>query len=82
VAATHVSIDFGASWQEVTMAEPRNRFDWRRWTADIAVPSDGYYEIWSRATDADGKMQTIVAGNWNPQGYGGNAMHRIAVLIG
>jgi DMSO/TMAO reductase YedYZ molybdopterin-dependent catalytic subunit len=82
VAATHVSIDFGATWREVVMAAPRNRFDWCRWTADIDVPSDGYYEIWSRATDSDGNMQTHVAGNWNPQGYGGNVMHRIAVLIG
>ena len=29
-----------------------------------------------------GRMQPHVAGNWNPQGYGGNAMHRIAVLVG
>jgi DMSO/TMAO reductase YedYZ molybdopterin-dependent catalytic subunit len=81
VAATHVSVDFGATWHEVSMADARNRYDWRRWTAEIEVPSDGYYEIWSRATDADGRMQTHVAGNWNPQGYGGNPMHRIAVLI-
>lgn len=82
VAATHVSVDFGATWHEVAMAEPRNRFDWRRWTAEVEVPLDGYYEIWARATDTEGTMQTHVAGNWNPQGYGGNQMHRLAVLIG
>ena len=27
-------------------------------------------------------MQPHIAGNWNPQGYGGNPMHRIAVLVG
>jgi len=26
-------------------------------------------------------MQPHVAGNWNPQGYGANAMHRVAVLV-
>jgi len=26
-------------------------------------------------------MQPHIAGSWNPQGYGGNPMHRIAVLI-
>jgi hypothetical protein len=26
-------------------------------------------------------MQPAVAGNWNPQGYGGNPMHRVAVLV-
>jgi sulfite oxidase len=48
----------------------------------VRVPSTGYYEIWSRATDQRGTMQPHVAGNWNPQGYGANPIHRIAVLIG
>lgn len=82
VSTTDVSIDFGATWQTTTMAEPRNRYDWRRWTAELDVPSDGYYEIWSRATDTKGRMQTHAAANWNPQGYGGNPLHRVAVLIG
>ena len=61
--------------------KPRNRYDWRRWTAEVALPEDGYYEIWSRATDETGAMQPHIAGNWNPSGYGGNPMHRVAVLI-
>jgi DMSO/TMAO reductase YedYZ molybdopterin-dependent catalytic subunit len=77
-----VSIDYGATWQPATLAEARNRYDWRRWTAAIALPSEGYYEIWSRATDASGKAQPHIAGAWNPQGYGGNPMHRVAVLVG
>jgi hypothetical protein len=48
----------------------------------VRLLSDGYYEIWTRATDSNGKMQPPVAYNWNPQGYGGNAMHRVAVLVG
>ena len=67
----------GARWPP-----PKNRFDWRRWTATLRLPSDGYYEVWARATDSAGKTQPHVAGNWNPQGYGGNPMHRIAVLVG
>lgn len=81
VAAVHVSKDFGATWQEVDLAAPRNRYDWRRWTATIDLPSDGYYELWVRATGEDGVTQPHIAGNWNPQGYGGNPMHRIAVLV-
>jgi len=27
-------------------------------------------------------MQPHVAGNWNPEGYGANPMHRIAILVG
>lgn len=82
VKAVDLSIDFGASWQRANLGQPKNRYDWQRWTASLKVPRDGYYEVWARATDARGMMQPHIAGNWNPQGYGGNPMHRIAVLIG
>jgi sulfite oxidase len=82
VRRVDVSTDFGVTWTATTLAEPRNRYDWRRWTATLELPSDGYYEIWSRATDATGKAQPHIAGSWNPQGYGGNPMHRVAVLVG
>ena len=48
----------------------------------MKLPRDGYYEIWTRAIDSRGLMQPHVAPNWNPSGYGGNPMHRVAVLIG
>lgn len=77
-----VSTDYGATWQRAKLSRPKNAYDWQRWTASVKVPSDGYYEIWSRATDSAGVAQPHVAANWNPQGYGANPMHRIAVLIG
>jgi sulfite oxidase len=82
VKSVDVSIDFGASWQRAKLSEPKNRYDWQRWTATLKLPSDGYYEVWSRATDSRGVLQPHIAGSWNPQGYGGNPMHRIAVLVG
>jgi DMSO/TMAO reductase YedYZ molybdopterin-dependent catalytic subunit len=82
VQRVDVSIDFGASWQRTFLAPARNRYDWRRWTGSVALPGDGYYEVWARATDTSGRMQPHIAGTWNPQGYGGNPMHRIAVRIG
>ncbi|HWP27336.1 MAG TPA: sulfite oxidase [Xanthobacteraceae bacterium] len=81
VRAVAISIDYGATWRAAQLAQSKNRYDWQRWTATVRVPSDGYYEIWARATDSRGIMQPHVAGNWNPQGYGANPMHRIAVLI-
>ena len=60
----------------------KNAYDWRRWSGTVRVPREGYYEIWTRATDQRGIMQPHVAGFWNPQGYGANPMHRIAVKIG
>jgi sulfite oxidase len=82
VRAVDVSTNFGASWQRAVLGRPKNRYDWQRWTATLKLPGDGYYEVWARATDARGMLQPHIAGNWNPQGYGGNPMHRIAVLVG
>ena len=82
VKSVAISTDFGATWQPAKVGRPRNKYDWQRWTATVKLPADGYYEIWARATDSRGVMQPHVAGAWNPQGYGGNPMHRIAVLVG
>jgi DMSO/TMAO reductase YedYZ molybdopterin-dependent catalytic subunit len=82
VKRVDVSVDYGMTWQPARLEKAKNRYDWQRWTATLKVPADGYYEIWSRATDSKNVMQPHVAPNWNPSGYGGNPMHRIAVLIG
>lgn len=82
VRRVDISVDYGQTWQQAKLDKGRNRYDWQRWTANVKVPRDGYYEIWSRAMDSRGLMQPHVAANWNPSGYGGNPMHRIAVLIG
>lgn len=81
VAKVEVSFDAGQRWQEMTLAKPRNRYDWVRWTGSVKLPSEGYFELWVRATDNRGVAQPHVATNWNPQGYGSNPFHRIAVLV-
>ena len=82
VRALHVSVDFGATWTEMQVAAPANRHAWQRWTGRVALPSDGYYEVWYRATDSQGRMQPHAAANWNPQGYGANPISRAAILVG
>ncbi|MGZ9021226.1 MAG: hypothetical protein ACXW3S_14990 [Rhodoplanes sp.] len=37
--------------------------------------------MWARAVDSAGRSQPFAAANWNPQGYGANAYHRISVLV-
>jgi DMSO/TMAO reductase YedYZ molybdopterin-dependent catalytic subunit len=81
VRSVDISLDFGASWQPTRLGTPANKFAWQRWTATAMLPAAGYYEIWARATDSDGRMQPHIAGGWNPQGYGGNPFHRVAVLV-
>jgi len=81
VTDVRVSIDFGATWKKVTLTRPTNRFAWQHWNAEFEFPQDGYYEIWVRATDSEGRAQPMVLPGWNPKGYLNNACHRIAVQI-
>ena len=81
VARVEVSLAEGA-WQEAALKPPRNRYDWQRWQASIALPATGAAVLRARATDMAGNVQPEKPMNWNPGGYGGNALHRVAVWIG
>jgi DMSO/TMAO reductase YedYZ molybdopterin-dependent catalytic subunit len=81
VAAVHVSVDFGATWQAMRLEEPVNRYAWQHWDGSVNFPERGYYEIWARATDDAGRAQPMVLPGWNPKGYLNNACHRIAVQV-
>jgi len=81
VSRVEVSIDFGQSWQLAALGAPPNRLAWQRFRTLVRFPSPGYYEIWARATDSEGRAQPMVVPGWNPQGYNNNACHRVAVRI-
>lgn len=81
VQHVEISADFGASWQRCQLAPPPNRLAWQMWEAQIELPEAGYYEIWAKATDEQGKSQPMVVPGWNPKGYLNNATHRIAVKV-
>jgi DMSO/TMAO reductase YedYZ molybdopterin-dependent catalytic subunit len=80
VKSVDVSIDHGTTWKPAKVNAPANKFAWQRFTATVELPSTGYYEVWSRATDTSGKTQPFAASNWNPQGYGANPVSHIRVL--
>lgn len=81
VKALYISIDFGATWTEVSLKKPVNRLAWQHWHSDITFPEKGYYEVWARAVDSRGTSQPMVIPGWNPEGYLNNACHRIAVQV-
>jgi len=81
VSAVHVSIDFGATWHKAALEKPVNRLAWQHWNAQLGFPQAGYYEVWARATDSNGRSQPMVLPGWNPKGYLNNACHRIAVQV-
>lgn len=78
----HASADFGRTWPAMEVASPVNPHAWQRWTRSVELPSDGCFEMWYRATDDAGRMQPHQPANWSPQGYGANAISRVAVLVG
>ena len=81
VAAVDVSIDFGQTWQPVSLAPAVNRQAWQHFDGEVRFPQEGYYEVWARATDQQGRAQPMVVPHWNPRGYLNNACHRIAVKV-
>jgi DMSO/TMAO reductase YedYZ molybdopterin-dependent catalytic subunit len=81
VGRLEVSIDFGQTWQPANLERPENRLAWQHFNAEMIFPGKGYYEVWARATDEEGRAQPMVVPGWNPRGYLNNACHRIAVKV-
>jgi DMSO/TMAO reductase YedYZ molybdopterin-dependent catalytic subunit len=81
VRQVHTSIDFGETWQKARLEKPVNRLAWQHWSTEREFPQAGYYEIWARAVDQNGRSQPMVLPGWNPRGYLNNACHRIAVAV-
>jgi DMSO/TMAO reductase YedYZ molybdopterin-dependent catalytic subunit len=81
VAKVDYSIDFGATWKSCNLESPANRLAWQHFSATVDFPQKGYYEVWAKATDSQGKAQPMVLPGWNPKGYLNNACHRIAIKV-
>jgi DMSO/TMAO reductase YedYZ molybdopterin-dependent catalytic subunit len=81
VVKMEYSIDFGSTWTTCTIEKPANRLAWQHFSANVDFPQSGYYEVWARATDANGSAQPMLVPGWNPKGYLNNACHRIAVKV-
>lgn len=80
VTEMHVSNDFGSTWIKAQLDPPPNKYSWQRWRARLEFPTQGYYEVWARATNEAGVSQPFAIA-WNPKGYLNNAMHRIALRV-
>jgi DMSO/TMAO reductase YedYZ molybdopterin-dependent catalytic subunit len=81
IESVDYSIDFGVTWYPCKVELSKNKFAWQRFSASISFPEIGYYEVWARATDSEGKTQPIILPGWNPKGYLNNACHRIAIKV-
>ncbi len=81
VKELYVSKDFGSTWRQADLKQPANPYAWQLWEAQVEFPEIGYYELWARAVDTQGRSQPVVLPGWNPRGYLNNACHRIAVQV-
>jgi hypothetical protein len=81
IVSVFISIDFGATWLPSALAGPANRLAWQHWETWAQFPEPGYYEVWARAMDVQGRSQPMVVPGWNPRGYLNNACHRVAVQV-
>lgn len=78
VTRVDLSVDFGVTWVQAKLDDPPNPYAWQRFSQTLRLPQEGYYEIWARATDDQGRAQPFAIA-WNPKGYLNNSMHRISV---
>lgn len=81
IAEVHCSIDFGTTWSKCNLEPAANRLAWQHFDAKIDFPEQGYYEVWAKAIDSEGRSQPMLIPGWNPRGYLNNACHRIAIKV-
>jgi sulfite oxidase len=78
VSRVEVSGDGGATWQAAELAAETSPWDWRLWTARLAL-APGERTVVARAFDAAGRAQPATAAErWNRKGYMNNAWHRVS----
>jgi sulfite oxidase len=81
IQKVELSVDFGKRWQECELTPESNLYSWAHWKTELNFKSNGYYEVWVRATDTTGNMQPMFSPSWNPKGYYNNACHKIAIKV-
>jgi len=79
VTGVDLSVDGGRTWKPAAL-EPgqQTQFGWRQFELNWAPPQPAYYTILARARDAAGNTQPFYQ-EWNPSGYGWNAVSRVGV---
>jgi sulfite oxidase len=72
-----VSLDEGATWNQVHLLPPKGRWSWRLWEIELPATPDAS-SIIARAQDKEGSVQpTHLEDIWNFKGYLNWACHRI-----
>jgi DMSO/TMAO reductase YedYZ molybdopterin-dependent catalytic subunit len=76
---TRVEVAVNGAWRDAVVEPQPDQFVWQGWRWEWDA-SPGEYELACRATDATGATQPLEP-EWNTNGMGNNAVHRVQVTV-
>jgi DMSO/TMAO reductase YedYZ molybdopterin-dependent catalytic subunit len=79
ISKVEVSFDQGSTWQEATLKQPISNLTWTLWAYDWHPSSPGNYNVYARATDGTGALQTSAENSPFPNGASGYAVAPVTV---
>lgn len=71
IIRVEVSVDGGKSWEDANIEESTDRWLWIRWTYVWDVNEPGAYQIMSRGTDENGRVQPQIPFNYQRKHFDG-----------
>jgi DMSO/TMAO reductase YedYZ molybdopterin-dependent catalytic subunit len=74
ISKVELSFDQGVTWQAATLKDPISMLTWRLWALEWQQPKAGSYQVYARATDGQGNLQTSAEASPYPSGATGYAM--------
>lgn len=79
ISKVEVSFDQGQTWQAATLKPPISNLTWTLWAFNWFPTKTGSYQVYARATDGNGQVQTAAQTSPYPNGATGYAMITINV---
>jgi DMSO/TMAO reductase YedYZ molybdopterin-dependent catalytic subunit len=80
IRCVEVSADRGATWAAAKLYGANRPRAWARWRLELEPRSPGTHELWTRATDEDGRTQPLSV-PFNTFGYLYSAVVRHPVVV-
>ena len=81
ISKVEISVDGGNTWQEAQLKPPISNLTWSLWAYEWTPAKTGSYNVYARATDGTGALQTSVQTPTFPNGATGYAGISINVEI-
>ncbi|MFL6558070.1 MAG: sulfite oxidase [Bacillus sp. (in: firmicutes)] len=81
ITKVEISTNNGHTWVNTKVNyTDKTGYEWVSWSYEWRVQEKGMYTIMSRATDSNGRIQSLTP-LWNRKGYGYNAIDKIKVKV-